>query len=294
MVGSKIYENDSYLRAVVGTDYRESGAMQFKKFEFFFISPKDPFSKLFSNTVTIFKSSSEAPFWWKIGKFKIGLNLKIMQIRAFSKPAYEKNERQSILHLYKLWYTFLKVTFKLYFISIWDFFYFLHPCKESNVSSFVDTVNFQKVMHQSIPAASQAPPPPAPRATAGHLPAFSVPGVGHLQILCCPGAGHLPTPGPFPSFCHARGFLSEYNYTDNFTRKESRFGHLSWTGKNWRGCTGMFLILCMHFIIAYKARITWRNRELSTWINIFWLLNQNSVDIIWKISFYIYKAIHNI
>ena len=38
MVGSKIYENDSYLRAVVGTDYREFGTMQFKKFEFFFIS----------------------------------------------------------------------------------------------------------------------------------------------------------------------------------------------------------------------------------------------------------------
>ena len=37
MVGSKIYENDSYLRAVVG-NYRESGAMQFKKFEFLFIA----------------------------------------------------------------------------------------------------------------------------------------------------------------------------------------------------------------------------------------------------------------
>ena len=47
-----------------------------------------------------------------------------------------------------------------------------------------------------------------PRATAGYLPTLSVPGVGHLQILHCPGAGHLPTPGPFPSFWHARGFLS--------------------------------------------------------------------------------------
>ena len=91
MVGSKIYEKDSYLRAVVG-NYRECGAMamQFKKFEFFFISPKGPFGKLFSNTVTIFKSSSEAPFLRKIGKFKIGLNLEIMQIRAFSKRSYEK------------------------------------------------------------------------------------------------------------------------------------------------------------------------------------------------------------
>ena len=40
MVGSKIYENDSYLRAVVG-NYRESGAMQFKKILIFFISAKE-------------------------------------------------------------------------------------------------------------------------------------------------------------------------------------------------------------------------------------------------------------
>ena len=62
--------------------------------------------------------------------------------------------------------------------------------------------------------------PPPPRATAGLLPTLSVLGVGHLQILHCPGAGHLPTPGPFPSFWHARGFLSEYNYTEGFTGKK--------------------------------------------------------------------------
>ena len=72
------------------------------------------------------------------------------------------------------------------------------------------------VLHQSIPAA----PSPSPRATAGHLPALSVPGVGHLQILHCLGAGHLPTPGPFPRFSHARGVLSEYNYTEGFTEKK--------------------------------------------------------------------------
>ena len=64
---------------------------------------------------------------------------------------------------------------------------------------------------------TQAPP----RATAGHLHALSVPGVGHLQILHCPGAGHSPTPGPFPRFSHARGFLSEYNYTEGFTGKKA-------------------------------------------------------------------------
>ena len=97
--------------------------------------------------------------------------------------------------------------------------------------------------------------PAPPRATAGHLPALSVPGVGHLQILCCPGAGHLPTPGPFLSFWHAGGFLSENNYTEDFTGKESRLAHLSRTGKIEEVFKGMFLILCMHFFIAYRARI---------------------------------------
>ena len=78
------------------------------------------------------------------------------------------------------------------------------------------------IMHQSIPPApSTPPPPPPPRATVGHLPVLSVPGVGHLQILHCLGAGHLTTPGPFPSFWHTRGFLSEYNYTEGFTGKKA-------------------------------------------------------------------------
>ena len=74
---------------------------------------------------------------------------------------------------------------------------------EFNFSS----LEFKQVMHQSIPP---APRPPPPRATAGHLPALSVPGVGHLQIL---------------------------RSRKNFTGKTStcRLAHLSRTGKNWRG-----------------------------------------------------------
>ena len=77
---------------------------------------------------------------------------------------------------------------------------------------------FEKIMHQSIPPS----PSPLPRATSGHLPALSVPGVGHLQILHCPGTGHLPTPGAFPSFLQERGFLSGYNYTEGFTGKKKK------------------------------------------------------------------------
>ena len=57
------------------------------------------------------------------------------------------------------------------------------------------------VMHQSIPPApSPSSPPPPPRATAGHLPALSVPGVGNLQILHCPGPGICQSPGHFRAF----------------------------------------------------------------------------------------------
>ena len=98
------------------------------------------------------------------------------------------------------------------------------------------------VMHQSIPAAPSPPFPPPPRATAGHLPTLSVAGVGHLQILCCLG--------PFPSFRHTRGFLSEYNCTEDWLICQGQ-------QKIKKGCKGMFLVLCLHIFIAYQARITY-------------------------------------
>ena len=128
------------------------------------------------------------------------------------------------------------------------------------VLDFYKTSWNKKIQHYASVNSSCAQHPP-PRATAGHLPALSVPGVGHLQILRCLGAGHWPTPGPFLSFWHARGLLSENNYTEDFTGKESRLAHLSRTGKIEEVCKGMFLILCMHFFIAYQFVLAWLARE---------------------------------
>ena len=148
-------------------------------------------------------------------------------------------------------------------------------------------------MHQSIPA-GLSPPPPSPWATVGHFPALSVPGVGHLQILRCPGAGHLPTPGPTPNFWHARGFLSEYNYIEDFTGKTSRLAHLSRTGKKFKRsvkvCSRFYAWISSLLIKPELHSEIVRYRREST---CFWLLNQISVDIIWKISFHAYKTIHN-
>ena len=51
------------------------------------------------------------------------------------------------------------------------------------------------VMHQSIPPAPS--PPPAIRASAGHLPALSFPGVGHLHVAL-PGGRTFANPRTDP------------------------------------------------------------------------------------------------
>ena len=131
--------------------------------------------------------------------------------------------------------------------------------------------------HQCI-SQFQLRPAPTPRATAGHLPALSVPGVGHL-----------PTPGPFPSFWHARGFLSEYNYAEDFTGKET-LAHLSRT----ESCQGMFLILCGISSLLIKPEL---NTAKSRAIDVnqrFLVIESNFCWHYLKKSFHIYKTIHNI
>ena len=73
------------------------------------------------------------------------------------------------------------------------------------------------IMHQLIPLGPS--PPLQGYCRCGAFVRLVSPGVGHLQILHRLGAGHLPSPGPFPSFSRARGFLSGYNYTEGLTGK---------------------------------------------------------------------------
>ena len=74
----------------------------------------------------------------------------------------------------------------------------------------------RRVMHQSIPVQLRSA---SPRLLRG-ICAFSASGMGHLKILRCPRSGHLPTPELLPRHGHARGFLSEYNYTKDITGKK--------------------------------------------------------------------------
>ena len=130
-------------------------------------------------------------------------------------------------------------------------------------------------MHQSIPAA--LPPPPFPfRATAGHLPALSVPGVGHLQILHCPGDGLLPTRG------HSRAFdrhtvsyqnitwqkvLLEKKQISSSVKDRNKLKRVVKAFSRFYACISSLL----HYI-AQTGAIDVNQR--------FWLLNQISVDMI--------------
>ena len=80
-----------------------------------------------------------------------------------------------------------------------------------------------EIMHQSIPAAPRhhRPPPPHPRLLRSICPPCQSRG-GAFANLALLGARHLSTLGPAPNFWQARGFLSEYTYTEDFNGKTSR------------------------------------------------------------------------
>ena len=110
-----------------------------------------------------------------------------------------------------------------------NIFFFHFICSRSSSRN----LSTSSVMHQSIPAIPSASPPPP-----GLLRGICPPCQSRVWGICklyCPGAGHLPNPGLYSSFWHVRGFLSENNYTEDFTGKTSILAHLSRTGTNWRG-----------------------------------------------------------
>ena len=135
------------------------------------------------------------------------------------------------------------------------------------------------LMHQSIPAA-----PSPPRLLRGVCPPCHSQGWG-ISKFSLPGDQAFANRGAIPpSFWHARGFLCEYNYTEDFTGKTSILAHVKHRKKLKRvvkACSRF----CSRFydFIAFQARITKRN----------WVLNQISVDIIWSTSFHNYTTIQS-
>ena len=137
------------------------------------------------------------------------------------------------------------------------------------------------------------PPPPGYSGAFAHR--FSPGGGTFANFARCPGAGHWLTPGPTPNFWHARFPISiNITFTEDFTGKTSRLAHLSRTEKKLKRvgnvCSRFYACISSLLIkpeLHSEMGIYWQE---STF---FWLLNQISVDIIWRTSFRIYKTIPN-
>ena len=166
--------------------------------------------------MTILKSSSEAPFLRKIGKFKIDLNLEIVQIRAFSKRSYEKT-KGSLYFIFTSFHTLFSKLLSSYILSRFSIFSisYTRAKKVMHVSSFVDTVNFtifQKVMHHSIPAAPISPPPTsAPGLLRGICRPFQSRGWGICKFCAARGPGICQPRG------HSRAFVTHAVSYQNIT-----------------------------------------------------------------------------
>ena len=63
--------------------------------------------------------------------------------------------------------------------------------------------------------------PPPPRATAGHLPPLSVPGVGHLQMLALPGGRAFANPRANPELLTRTRFPIRIKLQEGFTGRKA-------------------------------------------------------------------------
>ena len=125
--------------------------------------------------------------------------------RTKKRKAVYTSSLQALIHISQSYFQ------AIFYLDLGFFFYFLHPCKESNVSSFVDTVNFQKVMHQSIPAAPSAPPPPG--LLRGICRLFQSRGWGICKFCAARGPGICQPRG------HSRAFVTHAVSYQNITRQ---------------------------------------------------------------------------
>ena len=151
-------------------------------------------------------------------------------------------------------------------------------------------------MHQSIPPAPSPPPPGLLRVFASLV----SPGDGAFANFALPGGRTFANPRAIPELFDAHAVSYQNVTTQRILlekKKKNILALLSRTGINCRGLERHvldFTCLCafLHYLSShnYFAKL-----EVSIWINVFWfILNQISVDIIWRRSFHIYKTIHNI
>ena len=137
-------------------------------------------------------------------------------------------------------------------------------------------------MHQSIPASPSLLPPGLLR---GICPPFQSQGWGICKF-CAPRGRALAPRGYSRDFdTHA---VSYQNITTQRTLLKKKADLLICQGQRVLKACSRFYACISSFLI--KPELHSKTREVSTWINVFGLVNgQISLDIIWRTSFHIYN-----
>ena len=113
--------------------------------------------------------------------------------------------------------------------------------------------------YASVNSSCASAPPPLPRRLRGICPPYQSRGWGICKFCAARGPGICQPQGRSRAFdMHA---VSYQNITTQKILLGKKADWLVCQGqeKIEEGCRGMFLILCMHFFIAYQARITREN-----------------------------------
>ena len=144
-------------------------------------------------------------------------------------------------------------------------------------------------MHRSIPAVPRPTPPPHPPPCTllrGICPPCQCRGWGLFKFCAARG----------PGICQPWGFFKAFvtcyqNKTTQRILLEKQAYWLIWQGQEKlkrvvKACSRFYA--CISSLLI-KPELHSEIRELSTWINILWLINQISFDIIRRTSFHIYN-----
>ena len=144
-------------------------------------------------------------------------------------------------------------------------------------------------MHQSIHAlpslAQPPPPPPHPGLLRGICPPFQSQGWGICKFCAARGRALAPRGYSRDFDTHA---VSYQNITTQRTLLKKKADLLICQGQRVLKACSRFYACISSFLI--KPELHSKTREVSTWINVFGLVNgQISLDIIWRTSFHIYN-----
>ena len=118
-----------------------------------------------------------------------------------------------------------------------------------------------RLYYASVNSSCTQPPPPD---YCGAFARLVSPWGGAFANFVLPGGRAFANPGSISELLTRTQFPIRIYLHRRFYWKKCRLAHLSRTGINIEeGCKGMLSILCIHFFIAYQARITYRKPELS-------------------------------